>query len=133
MLEGAAHLGCEVGEERVDLAEIKGAGDALSSIAEDRGQIIRECGEQRRQVIGTVFEVDSVGIDRYCARASSAKASTNMACAVQIGVVAGQALPPVAGAQIGLSTCLAWAMVYPSVAWVRAGGKLPLPTGSLYT
>jgi hypothetical protein len=40
--EGAAHVGREVGEEGVDLAEIKPAGDVLRDVFEHRGQISRQ-------------------------------------------------------------------------------------------
>ena len=64
MLEGAAHVGREVGKEGVDLAKIKPAGDVLRGVIEDRGQISRQRVEHLVQVIGAVLKVDGVGIDR---------------------------------------------------------------------
>ena len=64
MLEGAARVGCEVGEEGIDLAEIKPAGDILCGVGEDCGQISRQRVEHRAQVIGAVLKVGGVGTDR---------------------------------------------------------------------
>ena len=64
MLDGAGHVGCEVGKSRFDIGKIKAAGDVLRGIIEDHGHIDRQRAEHLVQVIGTILKVDGVSIER---------------------------------------------------------------------
>jgi hypothetical protein len=118
VLEGAAHVRREIGQEGVDLTKVKPAGDVLRGV-KDRGQIGRQRVEHLVQVIGAVLKVDGIGIDRDWPRGAPARTATNSACASRIRFVDGSALAPIIRAPIALVTCSAWGQGIPP--WLGLG------------
>ena len=82
------------------MAQIEPAQGVLRGVVEDCRHIDRQSAEQASQVIGAVFEINSLGVERGSATAGvAATAPTNAACAAWIGVRGWLAPAPVVRAR----------------------------------
>ena len=133
MLDGAGHVGCEVGKERFGIAKIKPAGDVLRGVVKDHGHIDRQRAEHLVQVIGAVLKVDGVGIERDRPRGVPGQGGDEFGVRRADGVSGWfrtRTCDQRANCVSARNQPGPWGS---SVAWVRVGGKLPLLTGSAFT